>query len=41
MFGFAMIAKMIFGAAAVTATWTADGTALLVFFSGASGFSQR
>jgi hypothetical protein len=38
MFGFTMIAKKIFGAAAVTATWTADGIALLVIFFGGMGF---
>jgi hypothetical protein len=36
-----MIAKKIFGAAAVTATWTADGIALLVIFLEALGFSLR
>ena len=38
MFGFTMIAKKISGAAAVTATWTADGIALLVIFFGGMGF---
>ncbi len=33
-----MIAKMIFGAAAVTAAWTTDGIALLVIFFGGMGF---
>jgi hypothetical protein len=41
MFGFTMIAKKIFGAAAAMATWTADGIVLLVTFSWASAFSSR
>jgi hypothetical protein len=37
MFGFTVIAKMIPGAAAVTATWTADGILLLVIFFAGMG----
>ncbi len=38
VFEFTTIAKMIFGAAAVTATWTADRIALLVTFFAGIGF---
>jgi hypothetical protein len=38
MFGFTMIAKKIFGAAAAMATWTADGIVLLVTFFVGIGF---